>query len=47
MKHIKTYEEHEDKSLITKLDLSNKNLTELPDLSEYTNLKNQIVIIIN
>ena len=28
-----------DYSSITKLDLSNKGLTELPDLSKYTNLK--------
>ena len=39
MKYIKTYEEIEDKSLITVLDLSNKTLKKLPDLSEYTNLK--------
>ena len=39
MKYIKTYEENIDKSTITELDLSYKNLAELPDLSEYINLK--------
>ena len=39
MKYIKKYEELEDKSKITKLYLSNKGLNELPDLSEYVNLK--------
>ena len=39
MKYIKKYEELEDKSKIQELDLSGKKLTELPDLSEYTNLK--------
>ena len=39
MKYIKTYEENIDKSKITELDLSSKGLTELPDLSEYINLK--------
>lgn len=39
MKYIKTFEEIEDKSKITELDFSHRNLTELPDLSEYINLK--------
>ena len=39
MKHIKTFEQTKDKSLITELDISVQNLTELPDLNEYTNLK--------
>ena len=39
MKYIKTYEELEDKSIIRELDYYRKNLSELPDLSEYINLK--------
>ena len=39
MKYIKTYEENIDKSQITELNLYGKNLTELPNLSEYINLK--------
>ena len=39
MKYIKTFEQQEDKSKIIKLNLSDRNLTKLPDLSEYTNLE--------
>ena len=39
MKYIKTYEELEDKLQIEELYLNDKELTELPDLNEYTNLK--------
>ena len=39
MKYIKTFEQQEDKSKIIKLNLSDRNLTKLPDLSEYINLK--------
>jgi len=39
MKYIKTFEQTIDKSKIKGLYMSYKNLTELLDLSEYTNLK--------
>lgn len=39
MKYIKKFENYEDKSEITDLNLENRKLTELPDLSEYVNLK--------
>ena len=39
MKYIKTFELQEDKSKIIKLNLSDRNLTKLPDLSEYISLK--------